>query len=136
MTVKTGDPVHPSLHMLLECPVTGEPLNRHVLRRQWYDEVDGDICRIYCSCHRSFVVEYDMRNRREKQNTTLWVCGKSVMYYGQFTWEFQGLFSSEEKAIAACLNENHFIGPAVVDKVITDDTQIWPGAYYPLADEE
>lgn len=49
-------------------------------------------------------------------------------------WEFQGVFSSQEKAVAACRNERYFIGPAVVDAEIPDDSrdpQEW-GAYFPL----
>lgn len=59
----------------------------------------------------------------------LWIVGKVVE---GSEWEFDGVFDSEEKAIAACKSENHFIGPATLNKEIPEDCVEWVGAYYPL----
>ena len=45
--------------------------------------------------------------------TKLWLCGQFRPITGR--WEFQGIFSSREKAIAACRNENYFIQPVNLD---------------------
>ncbi len=47
-------------------------------------------------------------------------------------WEFVGVFDSELLAIDACLDEQHFIGPATLNQIIVT-TQTWPGCYFPLA---
>lgn len=48
-------------------------------------------------------------------------------------WEFQGVFSDEAKALAACTSRFHFVGPAVLDQALPDATVSWDGAYYPKA---
>jgi hypothetical protein len=65
----------------------------------------------------------------------MWLTGK---YIGEcdgegngICWELIGVFSSEEKAVAACLNEYYFIGPVELDEVLPDETVEWPGCYYP-----
>lgn len=47
-------------------------------------------------------------------------------------WEFQGVFSDEAKAIAACTSPRHFIGPAVLDCTLPDATVPWDGAHFPV----
>ena len=63
----------------------------------------------------------------------LWIVGKVVE---SSEWEFDGVFDSEEKAIAACKSENHFIGPAILNKEIPEDCVEWSGAYYPLIEDK
>lgn len=65
---------------------------------------------------------------------TVWLCGK-VVKDGDM-WNVQGVFTSEELAIAACRDEYYFIGPVVVDESLPDEPVEWPGAYYPLARDE
>lgn len=48
-------------------------------------------------------------------------------------WEFQGVFDSLEKAEAACLDGQYFVGPALLNKAIGPETISWPGCYYPKA---
>jgi len=48
--------------------------------------------------------------------------------------EIVGAFSSEEKAVAVCKGPNYFVGPLTLDEEIPD-TQVWPGAYYPIRAE-
>lgn len=63
----------------------------------------------------------------------LWIVGKHVRQHGplEHSWEFIGVFDSEEKAVAACKDESHFIGPAVLNCSVQEETLAWPGAYYP-----
>lgn len=49
------------------------------------------------------------------------------------SWEFQGVFSTEQKAVAACLTAFYFVGPADLDDAFPDATTGWVGAYYPIA---
>lgn len=50
-------------------------------------------------------------------------------------WGFGGVFSSEEKAVAACKGPNYFIGPATLDEEVPDLDE-WPGGYYPIKEAE
>lgn len=45
--------------------------------------------------------------------------------------EFQGVFTSEEKAILACRTENHCVCPAALDDELKQEGGTWPGAWYP-----
>ena len=70
------------------------------------------------------VIEY--RNPQE-----LWVVGKMVDDT-QNSWEFGGVFTTKQKAIAACHTDQYFIAPAELDVVWPDERiDPWPGAYYP-----
>lgn len=60
----------------------------------------------------------------------LWVVGKLICYETK-TWEFQGVYSSKEKAINACIKDEYFIGPATLDSGLPDESVEWGGAYYP-----
>ena len=68
-------------------------------------------------------------------NTKVWIMGqiKNEEEYLQF--EFMGVFTSEEKAVAACTSDLHFIGPAVLDERHPDETIAWEGSYYPIRDK-
>jgi len=61
-------------------------------------------------------------------NSTVWVTGHSV----GAGWSILGVFTSEEKAIAACTKQTHFIGPMTLDEVVDGEDIDWIGAYYPL----
>jgi hypothetical protein len=67
-----------------------------------------------------------VENRRDKM---LWIVGKSCGYSDR--WEFQGVFDSEEKAVAACVSDDMFVGPAKLNTPVSLETKEWPGAYYP-----
>ena len=62
----------------------------------------------------------------------VWIVGKCIDA-ATSAWEFQGVYSSEERAVAACLSEQWFIGPARVDEPVPARTEAWPGARYPHA---
>lgn len=65
----------------------------------------------------------------------LWIVGKAnVDAPGE--WEFQGVFDSEKKAVAACATQRDgtvdmFVGPAKLNVSVTRRKRSWPGAYYP-----
>jgi len=62
----------------------------------------------------------------------MWLTGKNNGEYdGGICWELIGVFSTEEKAVAACLNEYYFVGPVELDEVLPDETVEWPRCYYP-----
>ena len=62
---------------------------------------------------------------------TLWICGKRLLVDDENGWEFVGVFETEEKAVAACLTQMYFVGPAELNKAFPDERVKWPGAYYP-----
>ena len=59
-----------------------------------------------------------------------WICGLFIPELQN--WEFQGLFSTEQKAIDACKTNSYFIAPAQLDEIIMDESGDCPGAFYPL----
>lgn len=67
-------------------------------------------------------------------NEQVWICGKTLdaTAYG---WELMGVFTSEEKAVAACTELWHFVGPATLDERLPDESVAWAGCHYPLAKE-
>ena len=60
----------------------------------------------------------------------VWICGQQ---HEEGQWEFQGVFTTEDLAIAACRNETYFIGPAKLDEQLPAETCMWAGGYYPKA---
>jgi len=66
----------------------------------------------------------------------VWVCGRVIQStpLGQI-WDLMGVFSDEEKAMKACVRDNYFIGPTDLDQHLPEAPQVWPGAYYPLAEK-
>lgn len=53
------------------------------------------------------------------------------------TWDFQGVFSSEDAAVQACRDFTYFVGPAEIDVDLPHETiDGWPSAYFPIADDE
>lgn len=65
-------------------------------------------------------------------NDTVWIVGKTVCG-GE--WEVKGVFTDESQAIAACTEDTHFVGPIVMNTILPDETQEWPGGYYPCLQE-
>lgn len=47
-------------------------------------------------------------------------------------WDFQGVFDSEEKAVAACVDKNYFIGPIGLNEAVPSEASAWPGSRHPL----
>ncbi len=62
---------------------------------------------------------------------TLWLVGQAKSETpGE--WEFQGIFSTEEKAVGACRTAWYFVAPVELDKELPHETATMPGSYYPL----
>jgi len=63
----------------------------------------------------------------------LWLCGQYRSgELPNVIWDFQGLFSTKEKAIEACENRNYFIVPVKVDEAAPSESTEWPGVEYPV----
>lgn len=62
----------------------------------------------------------------------VWIVGK-INKKNYLEWEFQGVFSKEQKAIDVCKNKNNtwFIAPANMDERIIEKGIAWPELYYP-----
>jgi len=58
----------------------------------------------------------------------LWVVGKWV----DGDWELQGVFDTEDRAVAICEDAHYFVGPVTLNEELPDDRIVWPGAYYPI----
>jgi hypothetical protein len=71
---------------------------------------------------------------READVEKIFVVGKRLDDPG--AWELQGVFTTEEKAVAACLGWRYFVGPIELDCPAGDATMDWDGAFYPIAREE
>lgn len=61
----------------------------------------------------------------------IYICGRSF----EDNWSIQGVFSSEEVAVANCAIENDFVGPVPFNKDLGPYTESWPNIYYPLRDK-
>ena len=62
-----------------------------------------------------------------------WICGMLQSGNGdEVAWTFQGLFSSKEKAIAACSTEKYFIAPVELDVDLGPKITEFKGGYFPL----
>ena len=59
------------------------------------------------------------------KNTKLWIVGK-VLDYDSSSWEFAGVFDSEEKAEDACLTEYYFTGLCELNERLPDERTEWP----------
>ena len=63
-----------------------------------------------------------------------WVCGQLRGKWnskGRCIWDFQGIYSTEKRAVAACRNAKYFIFPATLDKELPDEPIDAAGGYYP-----
>lgn len=70
--------------------------------------------------------------------TELWIVGQTKGRYvrgnqSDVAWEFQGVFDSEEKAVAACRDGNYFVAPVTLNAEAPSESIPFPGGYYPLA---
>jgi hypothetical protein len=61
---------------------------------------------------------------------TVYICGK-VRDEAEH-WEFFGVFTNEEDALALCTTPQHFVGPVILNQPLDDEPQVWPGAVFPI----
>lgn len=81
--------------------------------------------------HGSFTPEKNKRPPPPVKDK-VWIVGR-VLDYKSCAWEFQGVFSSPEKAITACKNENWFVGEAVIDQGLPIESCEWINAHCPCS---
>jgi hypothetical protein len=64
--------------------------------------------------------------------TQLFIVGRNIENTASgVVWDCVGVFSSEARALAVCLDENYFIGPVKLNQEIP--VEMWPGCRYPMA---
>ena len=78
--------------------------------------------------HKCLVEKLDGQKR-------VFVVGKAMARNGK-EWEFQGVFDSEKLAIAACVEDCFFVGPAIVNEQWPSETVDWADAWYPRLQEK
>lgn len=61
----------------------------------------------------------------------LWIAGKNMLHDDPFCWEFVGVFDTEAAAVAACPDDQYFVGPALLNERTPEESHPWPGAYVP-----
>ena len=66
-----------------------------------------------------------------QNNVLLWFVGQYKEK--KDTFEIQGIFSTEERALKACKDRNYFIHPLMLDEELPHETTKWKG-YYPIED--
>jgi hypothetical protein len=57
----------------------------------------------------------------------LWITGKCV---GD-TWEFQGIFDSEARAVAEAGPKSWFVAPVTLNEALSDERYEFPGGFWP-----
>jgi hypothetical protein len=64
----------------------------------------------------------------------LWLVGqyRSGDIAGKVIWDFNGIFSDRDKAIAACRDPNYFIAPVILNEELPHETIIFPRLEWPL----
>lgn len=67
----------------------------------------------------------------------LWLCGQFRAETEQGNvWDFQGVFTTREKAVQACRHRRYFIAPVLLNTEYDDKACVnWPGQEYPLAEK-
>ena len=72
-----------------------------------------------------------MRDRRDATRM-VWVMGQVKSQDGS-VWELGGVFSTEDKAVAACAGAEDCVWPVALDEVLPRETVEEKRGYYPLA---
>jgi len=65
----------------------------------------------------------------------LWIVGQNKGFDKKskvVAWEFQGVFTTKRKAIKACVDHTYFIGSAILNDIIPNESISWPDCYYPV----
>ncbi len=72
------------------------------------------------------------------KNKKQWIVGKanasSLDDKGNFRWSFVGVFDDRHQAIEACVDEDYFLGPAILNKAQLGQDVRWKGVWYPVAE--
>ena len=68
----------------------------------------------------------------DENKNTLWLVGQFKGREKGIVWEFQGIFNTEPKAIAACVKSNYFVAKVTLNEKCPEDTQTFKEMYYPV----
>lgn len=77
-------------------------------------------------------------NKKGRQSgEKFWLCGqyKFSEELESTVWEFQGVFSTRDRAVMACCDSNYFITPVVLNEELPGATTRMPNIEYPIANE-
>lgn len=67
----------------------------------------------------------------------LWVVGQFKLGTDLGSvWELRGVFDTEDKALAVCVDKTHFIGPVDLNKPFPVENVKWLGCYYPITETD
>jgi hypothetical protein len=74
----------------------------------------------------------------EEEMSKLWICGQLMGEWNESgsVWAFQGVFSDEAKAAAACRDETYFILPVTLDEELPHELVFSLEAKYPRIEQE
>jgi hypothetical protein len=67
---------------------------------------------------------------------TVWVVGQVMATTDKgIVWDIQGVFDTQEAAVAACRDATYFIGPVPMNQQLPHErVAVWEGCYYPLCE--
>ena len=80
----------------------------------------------------SYSLEIEHYKKELEMSKKLWLVGKVTPP----DWEYFGVFSTYERAIAECKDEDFFIAPVEVDVSETEDVQEFENLVFPLMKDE
>ena len=68
---------------------------------------------------------------------TLWICGQLIGEWKPTgsAWAFQGVFSDQARAEAACRDNTYFVLPCAIDVELPHESMQAVNAYYPKGEE-
>ena len=72
----------------------------------------------------------------EDWRTTVWIVGKrsGTGDDDAAVWEFEGVFTKEQRAVEACQDADWFVAPARLDEQLPEAVVPWRGLYFPLGE--
>lgn len=81
----------------------------------------------------TFVMSVDvpLAQLQEDARGELFIVGKTTSECGSI-WEFQGVFDTKQKAVAACRDARYFVAPATLNLASPDEKTVWAGAFNPI----
>lgn len=66
------------------------------------------------------------------KKTKVWVAGAIEPDYGMVV---RGIYTSQDKAVARCVEPNHFVAPCFLDEDLGGEKKVdWPGVYFPCVE--
>jgi hypothetical protein len=66
--------------------------------------------------------------------TIFWIVGQNIDYEYE-SWEFQGLFDTEKKAVGRCENDDFWVAEVILNEFIPTERVEFNNAYYPTLEK-